>query len=1064
MKDFGMDTGSTEWIFSKLESDSVQYVPPLANHEIHMKNLRITNVSMYWDSMAAAFVPSSLWEATRQAKLGIFSALAASDLLLFFERSISRDGVPPPYHSYILLPTSVDVQVIKNKSATALSESHSLNGRPRYQISILTNKVNLLLDPEMIADLHRWKDFLAKHRQWQMVRPYRPRVRPQGREGVRQWWMYALWWFRVLRSGWGLVTYHLVHSRACQRAEYLELYKKTFNKRDSIIPWRRNYTPSSAEEDERRTDIELSLTIAEITQYRALAEVELQAEAAMHAVANFELWPGARLQLLEFERQERSQMYHTFERTRREQRREAALQTSKMPPSLRGIALQFRFRALVLSSCKSPRLTGSNSKNIEVELQGIGFGMRSLEELIMVDLSLFSFKVRDFEIVRHGGKYMAFVEKETRSAQRQGGLSSTTPTLSRRGSFESVAGFNAFKSVRLTSSQAVTWLWISPTADQPSAVLLSFNIRPNAKPFAGRAFEDDAFADARSAYGYGPEGVGRTRSYVGKSRASSVVSSASTIRTSASAYSYHQEVDRQRAASLALQQPERGSLTARDRSGTESHIASNSRGSVFLTAPPAFPNLKVPPSRRQTTLQAVSEVPDEHLHDSSPNRRKSRFQSDVSPYAKPANDEQLPEATEDTNDAEMPQDDLGVFLRAQFAPVKLRVLAPCIDSMREESRAYVAMARKVSATSAAHEANPYRDKEPAVEDGELKLKFDRHKMRALEKSLQEFNFFIELMFASVTVTVVDHVQYLSTGSTDPAFDISMPKGSIIVKRRNPKTEVSAWMIRLASNNSMMAIHQCLKLLKQQLGIAKLPTAKPKMSVSTELNQAVSELAAAPVRASIDSGPRSTKIRARSGSDTASEPSPTPSPTRKSIPLDSHRSSLLMKQSSGSQTQQATKKFARKRWFKLEDGYLFYFPTEGVAPPASALKVENNALSYANLDIQSEAETQSSGWFSSEPAAVKPFVFQLAYKNAKLPFTMAAGTQEEMMLWVKALNEWASHSGEYQLEEEINNLDSVSQVGDRDDIGDPSQVPSVDQLNRDLASLRTDLGTRFAQQN
>ena len=51
-----------------------------SNSKTVIKELAVKNIQVYWNSMSEMFVPTSLWEQTRDLKYQIFDAMDASFL------------------------------------------------------------------------------------------------------------------------------------------------------------------------------------------------------------------------------------------------------------------------------------------------------------------------------------------------------------------------------------------------------------------------------------------------------------------------------------------------------------------------------------------------------------------------------------------------------------------------------------------------------------------------------------------------------------------------------------------------------------------------------------------------------------------------------------------------------------------------------------------------------------------------------------------------------------------------------------------------------------------------
>ncbi|CAI2370193.1 unnamed protein product [Moneuplotes crassus] len=168
--------------------------------DIVSKILDAKNIRSYWNSMSETFIPTSLWEQTKDLDNRIFEAIAADDLFeLMYEPFESRSG--KQYFSNkdeLILPFNLKFSLdFKNIEGTKMSMRMDLN----------IDSLKIEINDKVIADLKNmlkfWENFKIAH----MIKKYVPQNRPivESTAGnsqsmrrkrkliARDWWQLVIW-------------------------------------------------------------------------------------------------------------------------------------------------------------------------------------------------------------------------------------------------------------------------------------------------------------------------------------------------------------------------------------------------------------------------------------------------------------------------------------------------------------------------------------------------------------------------------------------------------------------------------------------------------------------------------------------------------------------------------------------------------------------------------------------------------------------------------------------------------------------------------------------------------
>ena len=168
------------------------------NKELHLKNTRV-----YWNSMSETFIPTSLWEQTKDLEYRIFEAIAADDLfsLMYepFETTTSKQ-----YFSNkdkLILPFNLKIALKFYSSDMEAKE------RMKLFLEMKLDNLKIDLNDKVIWDMKNMLSFYNNYMLTWYIKQYRPRVKPivnssskisekekrKRRLIVRDWLQFIIW-------------------------------------------------------------------------------------------------------------------------------------------------------------------------------------------------------------------------------------------------------------------------------------------------------------------------------------------------------------------------------------------------------------------------------------------------------------------------------------------------------------------------------------------------------------------------------------------------------------------------------------------------------------------------------------------------------------------------------------------------------------------------------------------------------------------------------------------------------------------------------------------------------
>lgn len=168
------------------------------NKELHVKNTRV-----YWNSMSETFIPTSLWEQTKDLEFRIFEAIAADDLfsLMYepFETTTSKQ-----YFSNkdeLILP--FNLKTVLKFYSTDLEVKEKM----KLLLEVKLDSLKIDLNDKVISDMKNMFNFYNNYMLAWYIKQYRPRVKPivnstaknsekqkrKRRLIVRDWLQFIIW-------------------------------------------------------------------------------------------------------------------------------------------------------------------------------------------------------------------------------------------------------------------------------------------------------------------------------------------------------------------------------------------------------------------------------------------------------------------------------------------------------------------------------------------------------------------------------------------------------------------------------------------------------------------------------------------------------------------------------------------------------------------------------------------------------------------------------------------------------------------------------------------------------
>jgi hypothetical protein len=250
----------------------------------------IVKTSLYWNSLSETFIPHAVWEESKNLKYGIFEMIDADTVYEMMNDIFKkRMGLE---NSYLLEPFTFRFQLSFRTSFDPMVDEY------KYKIAILNDKVKVVLNPLILADVMRFNQYLEGFSYSFDLKRFRPIIRIQtfidlrNKQGgrlhpqledkrkavVRDWFRMVLWFVRLRNAAKGKISYELFRvEQAIQKGAYSNGLAKI--KQASI----RNYVAYLGTDGEESSDLEEEEKQNQISDAKSvLGEEQLMDEAEMN--------------------------------------------------------------------------------------------------------------------------------------------------------------------------------------------------------------------------------------------------------------------------------------------------------------------------------------------------------------------------------------------------------------------------------------------------------------------------------------------------------------------------------------------------------------------------------------------------------------------------------------------------------------------------------------------------------------------------------------------------------------------------------------------------------------
>ena len=194
--------------FNNADSESNYLSKNNNSYQAVHKNVISDNVRVYWNSMSEMFIPTSLWEQTKDLEYRIFEAIAADDLFeLMYEPFQTKNH--KQYFSNkdeLLMPFDLKLSVyFVGPLEEAEAYSHD---KCKLNISLTMSNIHIKLNDKVLSDIKNLCQFYDSYLLSFHIKQYRPKIRPitnkpdqaskaKSKLIARDWFQLVIWANRV---------------------------------------------------------------------------------------------------------------------------------------------------------------------------------------------------------------------------------------------------------------------------------------------------------------------------------------------------------------------------------------------------------------------------------------------------------------------------------------------------------------------------------------------------------------------------------------------------------------------------------------------------------------------------------------------------------------------------------------------------------------------------------------------------------------------------------------------------------------------------------------------------
>ena len=136
------------------------------------KEFDIVKLRVYVNTLSEMLVPTSLWLATKDSELQIFSAISASEIKSLMCSAFDEKKGSMHYFN-LLEPMFVNVAMNFNNSYNPAYKNEPF----KYQIAVLNSKVILSVTPAIVKDIFQLQAYLEMQSYIKELRRYRPSIK-----------------------------------------------------------------------------------------------------------------------------------------------------------------------------------------------------------------------------------------------------------------------------------------------------------------------------------------------------------------------------------------------------------------------------------------------------------------------------------------------------------------------------------------------------------------------------------------------------------------------------------------------------------------------------------------------------------------------------------------------------------------------------------------------------------------------------------------------------------------------------------------------------------------------
>lgn len=209
------DSSQTHWTFR--EPNGMQF--DRTSNKYVNKEFNIARLRVYFNSFSEMLIPTSLWEATMDQELSIFSAMGAGEVNELMSSVFLKNAVASVNHFNLCEPLYVNIAINLNNLYNPAFKDEPF----KYQIVILVSKTIFTFTPTVLKDLKQLSVYFETFSYSKDLKRYRPNIKisdmidackksknspemvQKKKAVIRDWFRLVLWYVRLRKASRGVI-------------------------------------------------------------------------------------------------------------------------------------------------------------------------------------------------------------------------------------------------------------------------------------------------------------------------------------------------------------------------------------------------------------------------------------------------------------------------------------------------------------------------------------------------------------------------------------------------------------------------------------------------------------------------------------------------------------------------------------------------------------------------------------------------------------------------------------------------------------------------------------------